>query len=431
MPNARINLKKELENAVSENMLKVIYLCSEAADSFPVSVFLIGGAVRDVIIGKNHFDTDITVQGDALEFACFLEKKYPDICKIKEIHDKFGTAKLVFSINNQQIDIDVAGTRKETYPYPGSLPKVEEIGCELYEDVKRRDFSINSMALSINKNDFADLTDYLGGYDDIKNKKIRVLHPSSFIEDPTRIIRALKFRVRFDYELEESTKILQNKCLDSGMFDNFCGERIKSELKQAFNLNRPEIMEIFLQENIYKLVNKDINIPESVQNLAENCEKTALEYLKFLKPDFIWLIYLGVLLTDFSQEKIADIAYNLYLSGIETEILTGAAILSEKAEEIEQASSNYEIYQSFEGFLPEAILILLIKTPQLKEKINLHLKKFKKIKIYTTGQNLIDLGLKPGPLFGEILGKLLKAKINGEFSSKEEEKKFLAAQMHH
>ncbi len=116
-----------------------------------LKLFLIGGAVRDTITGMNHFDTDITVQGNAVDFACFWGKTYAGQCKVKEIHEKFMTAKVVFFMENEQLEIDIASTRKESYPYPSSLPEVEEIGCDLYEDVKRRDFTINSMAMSLNE----------------------------------------------------------------------------------------------------------------------------------------------------------------------------------------------------------------------------------------------------------------------------------------
>lgn len=440
------NLKNEFEQLVPQNVIKALDICSQAAEKLSLRIFLIGGAVRDIIIGKDNFDTDITVQGNAVYFAHFLVLNYPEICRIKEIHESFGTAKVVFSINNEQIDLDIASTRKESYPYPGSLPKVEEIGCDLYEDVKRRDFSINSMALSLNKDGFGDLIDYLGGYDDIKEKKIRILHEKSFIDDPTRIIRALKFRARFGYELEEITKQLQNKLLGSGMFDNFCGERIKSELKQTFNLNKSECLETFLNENIYKLVNKDLKTSychpevlthkhkESTHELityvcgfatSGSIPSVVSEYSCFINSDFIWLIYLGVLLSEFSKDTIAQIAEKLYLSNLETEILTGAKILLSKPE-LKENSTNFDIYEFFEGFMPESILILLIKKFKLKEKTDLYLKELKDIKIYTTGETLINLGLKPGPVFKEILRKLLKARINGKFSSEEEEKEFLS-----
>ncbi|HBG49099.1 MAG TPA: hypothetical protein DDW90_06280, partial [Cyanobacteria bacterium UBA9971] len=321
------NLKQKLEKSIPENARKVLCLCSQAAEKLSLRIFLIGGAVRDIIIDKNHFDTDITVQGNAIEFARFLEQNYPDICKIKEIHESFGTAKVIFFIEKEEVVLDIASTRKESYPYPGSLPVVEEIGSELYEDVKRRDFSINSMAISLNKENFGDLTDYLGGYDDIKRKKIMILHEKSFIDDPTRIIRALKFRVRFGYDLDETTKQLQKECLDSGMFDNFCGERIKSELKQTFNLNKAEFMEIFIRENIYSLVDKEINNNWIASSQAPRNDKPiqdiVTEYLSFINSDFFWLIYLGVMFSDFSKEKISLIAQKLYLSGMETEVLTG------------------------------------------------------------------------------------------------------------
>jgi len=434
------NLKKELEKIVPEKVIKVLYLCSQAAEKSSRKIFLIGGAVRDILTGKNHFDTDITVQGNAVEFAYFLEKIYPEFCKIKEVHESFGTVKIIFVVNNEEIVLDIASSRKEFYPYPGSLPGIEEIGCELYEDVIRRDFTVNSMALSLNKETFGDLTDYLGGYEDIKQKKIRVLHEKSFMDDPTRILRALKFRVRFGYELDEATKQLQENCLESGIFDNFCGERIKSELKQTFNLNKSEIMEIFLNENIYRLVAEEIQTycrhceqSKAIQNLLNDWiassqvprnDKTFSEPFEGINSDFVWLIYLGVMFSEFSQDKIKQIAEKLYLSNQETEILTKSKFLLEKPE-LKERQTNFEVYEFFEGFLPESILILLIIKPQLKEKAVLYFQKLKDIKIYTTGQTLIDLGLKPSPDFGEILRKLLKARINEEFFSEEEEKEFL------
>lgn len=425
MPNK--NLKTKLENLIPENILTALYLCSEAAETCSLNIFLIGGIVRDIIREKNNFDIDITVQGNAVEFAEFLEKNYPARCKVKEIHEKFKTAKVIFlsEENHSCFVIDLASTRKETYPYPSSLPLVEEIGCELFEDVKRRDFSINSMAISLNKNNFGELIDYLDGYDDLNNKTIRVLHNNSFKDDPTRIIRALKFRERFGYELDKNTKKLQEKCLKSGMFDNLCGERIKSEIKQTFNLNKSKCMEIFFAENIYRLVKKDLKTPKNFSSVYKTCELTVLDNLGFINSEFIWLIYLGIMFSDLSKDKINTITDNLYFSGTETEILFGAKALVEKAELLKYKHTNFEIYEYFEGFSSEAIIIFLIKNPEFKNQINLYLQKLKYIQIYTTGQTLIDLGLKPGVIFGEILKELLKGKINGEFSSEEDETKYL------
>ena len=410
------NLKKELEALIPANTLKALYLCSEAAGKLSLNIYLIGGAVRDIILGKNHFDTDITVHGNAVDFARFLEKTFPKNCKVKEIHDAFKTAKVFFCINEDNVEIDLASTRKESYPYPASLPFVEEIGCNLYEDVIRRDFSINSMSLSINRENFGDLIDYLNGYEDLQNRKIKILNNKSFIDDPTRIIRALKFRVRFDCKLDKKTKILQDECLDSGRFDNLCGERIKSELKQTFNLNSQQALQIFMRENIYRLLEKDLctNIPVIEEII--NC------YLVFINTDFAWLIYVGIMLTDLSAEKIKQKAECLYLTNPETEILTEAKKLLEKEVYID---TPFSIYEFFEDFPIESIIIFLIKNPKQVENVELYLKKLKDINIFTTGKDLIEMGLAPGESFGKILREVLKAKINGEFSTREEESNFL------
>ena len=411
------NLKKELEALIPSYTLKALYLCSEAAEKLSLNIYLIGGAVRDIILNKAHFDTDITVQGNAVEFAQFLEKTFPESCKVKEIHDAFKTAKVVFFIGAEQVEIDLASTRKESYPHPASLPLVEEIGCNLYEDVIRRDFSINSMALSLNQKNFCDLIDCLNGYEDLQNKVIRILHDKSFVDDPTRIIRALKFRVRFDCNLDENTRKLQNECLDSGKFDNLCGERIKSELKQTFNLNRHECAEIFLAENIYRLLDANIK--------GDNNYCLLSEYPDFITPDFIWLIYLGTMLSDLSPEEIKQKAECLYLTNPETEVLSGAATLVSPAPILSWIDTDFSIYEFFEGFPFESIIVFLIKNPQYKDKIDLYLNRLKDIKIHTTGKDLINLGLTPGESFGKILRELLKAKVNGEFSSVEEEREFL------
>jgi tRNA nucleotidyltransferase/poly(A) polymerase len=416
-----INLKTKLEQLISEDAIKALNLCSEAAEICALKIFLIGGAVRDVILGKNSFDIDVTVEGNAVEFAKFLERNYPKICKVKEIHEKFTTAKAVFLFEKDEIIIDFASTRKESYPYPSSLPLVEEIGCSLLDDVKRRDFTINSMAMSLNKNSFGDLTDYLGGYQDLENKIIRILHDESFKDDPTRIIRALKFRVRFNCELDENTKFLQQKILQSGMFDNLCGERIKSETKQTFNLNKAECAEIFIRENIFTLVCKDI----SDQADFKICEKIIKEYRNFINPDFIWLIYLSLLLSGMEKQKISEVAENLYLSGDETEILMASKELINKVDDICNNIDKFGIYEFFEGLPNEALIILFIKNLHLKEKIDIYLKELKNIRIFTTGQTLIDLGLKPGVVFGKILKQLLKSRINGEFFTEAEEKIYL------
>ena len=199
------------------------------------NLFYIGGIVRDKILGRECFDIDITYVGDAIEFA-----KTINDAEILKINEPFGTVKI--KLNG--LEIDLASTRDEKYPRPGHLPEVTDIGCSLKKDVQRRDFTINTLAESL---ETGEIVDY------IKNKKIRILHDKSFIDDPTRIIRALKFSVRFGFDLEENTRKRQEGYLQNINYD-MSYKRVKKELIETFNLNSQTAYERFFEENIYKLL---------------------------------------------------------------------------------------------------------------------------------------------------------------------------------
>ncbi|MCQ2754804.1 MAG: hypothetical protein MJ231_07130 [bacterium] len=205
------------------------------------NLYLVGGVVRDEILGVESFDTDYCYEGNAIEFAQGLNiiKTNPD----------FGTVR----VKIMDEEIDIASTRIETYPKAGHLPIITAIGCSLKEDLIRRDFTINAMAKNTLTNE---IFDYYNGKEDIKNKKLRVLHNNSFIDDPTRIIRGLKFAVRFGFTLENDTKILQDKYLENINYD-MSFHRLKKELKETFNLKNNAAYEIFVEQNIYKLLGEN------------------------------------------------------------------------------------------------------------------------------------------------------------------------------
>lgn len=421
-------LYKEYKKNVSNEIKKVLNLCSVVADKISLPIFLVGGVVRDVIIGKKSFDIDITVEENAVEFSSFLKKEYPDIFKIKEIHEDFKTTKVIFNIDNKVIELDIASTRKELYRYPASLPEIREIGCKIEDDILRRDFTINSMALSLNKKTFCKLIDPLNGYDDLNKRKIRIIHPLSFIDDPARIIRALKFSIRFDSRIETATKQLAKSCIKSELFNNSGGERIKSEIKQTFNLNKAECLNRFIQEKIFFFIDKDILIPQNYKKLSLKCQNTIFQYKNFLSSgDSIWLIYLGILLAKSSEDQICLICERLHLSGFETEILLGSKSILNKIDLIKSAQTRFEIYEQFERYFFESIIISLIyiNDKDIENKISLYLNNLQNIKIYTSGKTLIEIGLMPGPVFGEILRELLQAKINQKINTEKDEEEYI------
>lgn len=236
------------------------------------NLYYVGGVVRDEILGIESFDTDFCYEGDAIDFA---KKNYNE--SIIKTNPSFGTVRL----KCDEIEIDIASTREECYPRPGHLPKVCNIGCSLENDLKRRDFTINSIA----KNTLTgEIADPFNGKKDIKEKLIRILHKNSFIDDPTRIIRALKFSVRFNFELEEETKRLQECYLSSVNYD-MSYHRLKKELIETFNLNKAEAFDKFVEQKIYKLLGPNQKAP-SIKGAIISNSLTNTNYAP-------WLIYMS------------------------------------------------------------------------------------------------------------------------------------------
>lgn len=384
-----INLYDNYNSYFNADLKAIFEQCSKIASLKGFKLYLIGGMVRDLLLNQKSLDIDITVEGNAIDFARELEKTG---AKILSIHESFGTVKA--EIQGQKIDF--ASTRSESYPKKGHLPHVDKIGCALKEDVLRRDFSVNSLAMSLNQESFADLIDYVGGFEDLKNKKIRILHDKSFIDDPTRIIRALKYSQRLGFELDEKTLKLQQEYLENINYD-MCYKRVKQELKKTFNFASQKTFDKFIEQGIYKLINEN-----SIKKYPKNIEKL----INIYPPKHPWIVYLGSILLS-SANKLQPTKY-------EKEVLEGVQSLID-----EKPSNNLEFYKTYSSQKLETLLILAVSG---KEKEVLHyLDNLQKIKLSITGKDLIKLGLKPSKQFNEIFDKVLMEKLKKSAMSKEEE----------
>lgn len=344
-------------------------------------MFYIGGVVRDELLGRKSFDVDITYVGNAIEYC----SKFGEV--IQENPD-FGTVR----VNVDGREVDFASTRSESYPKKGHLPVVEKIGCSLKEDVMRRDFTINALAKSVAT---GEIVDYTGGLEDLKNKKLKVLHDESFIDDPTRIIRGLKFSIRFGFDLDMHTRKLQEEYLANINYD-MSYKRVKKELIETFNLNSQEAFERFINENIYKLVTEnDVKIPEI------NIEKLINDY----KPEYVWLVYAGAL-KDLSKLPLTKIEQKT-LAEVPNKIL----------------NNDFEIYKAFENVRLETVLLYGIL---FDEKIARHyLDDLKQIRISVTGNDLLKLGINPSPKYGQIFDEILKHKLENPQLTHEDELTFI------
>ena len=391
-------------------------------------LYYVGGVVRDELLGIKSFDIDMVYEGDAIELAVTIpptplykggktasikkngEKNVPQEFEILQINEPFGTVRV--KIDGR--DVDIASTRAEIYEKKGHLPTITKIGCSLNEDAARRDFTINALYKSVSTGEIIDPT---GGLEDLKNKKIKVLHDKSFIDDPTRILRALKFSVRFGFELDEYTKKLQDEYLNNINYD-ICYKRIKKELIETFNLNSQKAFERFINDRIYKLVTElDVRLPQV------NIEELINKYMGFFaslrmtdksknlnnkspQNDNLWLVYVGTL-GDLSR---------LPLNRNEQKIL-------DDFNAIGSLHNDFEIYKAFEKVQPETLLLYAI----MKDKNSAvrYLEKLRDIKIEINGDDLTAIGLKPSKKFSEIFDYVLRKKLENPNLTKEDELKLV------
>ena len=396
-----VNLYENYNNYFDANLKSIFEICSKSALKSGYKIYLIGGIVRDLLLGRESFDIDITVEGDAINFCQILENE--GVAKILSTHEDFGTAK----IEIQGEKIDFASTRSETYPRKGHLPLVDKIGCSLESDVIRRDFTVNSLALSLNQGDFAHLIDYVGGFEDLKSKKLKILHEKSFIDDPTRIIRGLKFSIRLGFELEETTLNLQKEYLKNIDYD-MSYKRVKNELQQTFELNSQDAFDRFIEQGVYKLITLN-----KVQNPTQKIEKLITTY----NLKHFWIVYLGVI----GVSEDDDFSDKLGLTKIEKNIILGAKTLFE----LDVPDDDFDIYKSFGTHSVESLIILaLFKN---SEKVFRYLDVLKKIKLSITGHDLLELGIEPSKSFGEIFDYVLKKKLQNPNMKKADELMLLKA----
>lgn len=347
------------------------------------NLYYVGGVVRDEILNSPSIDIDFCYEGNAIEFAQNLN--------IIKTNPEFGTVRVL----TENGEIDIASTRTETYPKVGHLPIINKIGCSLKEDLSRRDFTINALARNTLS---GEITDHFNGLEDIKNKKLRVLHEKSFIDDPSRIIRGLKFAIRFNFELAEDTQKLQEKYLENINYD-MSFHRIKKEIKETFNLNSQKALEIFINQGIYKLLGKAQNIP----NIKTNIENLVKEF----KPKHTWLVYAGL----FNLS-------NFELTKEEAEIITQY----QKIKNI-IPQNDFESYNLFSNLPIESILLYAI-TAETDIALK-YLRELSSIKISTSGNDLKELGLKEGKIYKDVFNSLIKEKLTHPNFTKQDELNFI------
>ena len=206
---------------------ELLRTCGRLATARGECAYLVGGSVRDLVVGREHDDIDIVVEGEGLAVAQALSRSV-DGHLIR--HHAFRTATVNLPSG---LRVDVATARKEEYPRPGQLPQV--VAGSLADDLMRRDFTINTMAVSLAADDWGRFIDPLDGLADLTAGRVRVMHSRSFTDDPTRVLRALRFASRFGYDIHPDTHAWLREAIAGGYLDRVSGDRVRKELRLTFS----------------------------------------------------------------------------------------------------------------------------------------------------------------------------------------------------
>ncbi len=409
---------KKLKKILTEETLKKVKSIGEICMESRYPCYLVGGTVRDIILKVPQIDIDIVTEGNIRLFEALPKK-----LKIKKIvFSQFNTAKLLFK---DGCSLDIAQARKETYPYPASLPVVKK--SSLNEDVKRRDFTINTLLMGITKKDFGKIYDYLGGIEDIEKGIIRALHKNSFIDDPTRIFRAFRFKERFSFRFERRTKTLIENAIRSGVIKKLTPQRIRKELFLLLKEKKWYKIVLSLSHNG---ILQELGIKNELKRVIINSfEKKISDFINIKRNRELSKLLL--ITEDASEKEIKAFSQRIGLKKKESELLLELrkgrkrilTTLSKKE------VSNKEIYWLLTSLPLDAVIYLLSKaTSQSRKRILLYLNDLKNIKIKIKGDDLKKLGIKAGPIYKKILQKLLDEKLNGKLKFKREEIEFVKRQ---
>jgi len=396
----------------SEKQTLLSIIAGQAA-SLGMPCYLVGGFVRDLLLGKPVNDLDVIVEGDAIRFGESLVKQHGG--KLTS-HHKFHTAiwHLPSSFLIHPSSLDLITARKETYKTPGALPTVQPAAID--DDLRRRDFTINAMAIRIDGDHFGELLDPLHGQADLEEGLIRVLHPNSFMDDPTRIFRAIRYEARYSFTLHPSSVSLVTPG-SLAYISTLSGERIRHELDLIFE--EENSLQMILRAgslDVFKWIHPDLPIFNSAYSDFLN----ALPILD-IPASRITMGYMLWFL-DLSEESIMSIERRLDFSSDLTHAVWAASLLKKSlAFLVNSKPSEWTFALEKLPLLSIYAVYLISREDALLDYLSV----WRHIKSHTTGDDLKARGLPPGPRFGEILTQLRAAWLDGEVTNEKQEKELL------
>jgi len=366
--------------------------------------FLVGGAVRDLLLGRNTVDLDVAIEGDARAVARELAERLGG--EAKE-HERFGTA----TVRAGDLVVDLATTRRETYAEPGALPEVEPAG--LAEDLGRRDFTINAMALDLNGADVGRLEDPNGGRDHLSAGVIRVLHGQSFIDDPTRLLRALRYEARFGFRMDEETERLAREAAAGAGFSTVSGARVRDELLDLLReAEAPTAVARMHELELDRALDPSLEAdPELVASTLLACAETGAD------PALAGL----AALVSSAPGELRDWVEDLHLLRQQADAVVRAAQKGPQlASTLENELAPSAVHAVLSCEPPEALAMALARGAP-GDPVLRYLADLRGVRLEISGDDLIQAGVPESPELGRALEETLRRKLDGEVSGREQE----------
>ncbi len=398
----RVNYGERMRRILPERLLEIMRTAGRIADERDVHLYIVGGFVRDLLLRKPNEDLDFVVNRDGIEFAKRLAVELNARCVA---HEKFNTAVL---IAEDEMRLDIATSRFEVYSKPGALPDVTS--ASIFHDLYRRDFTINAMAIRLNREGFGELVDYFGGRRDLKEGIIRVLHSLSFIDDPTRMIRAIRFKHRLKFRIGKGTLSLMKSAASLDVVEKVSGHRFLKEIQTLFTTRNASIVLEDLEEiGGLRFFHKDLKLDPFARNLAANVDSVvAWHRLLFREKIHEWLLYLFALLIHATKEQKLAVSRKLSLGKLLTRqvlrfrgCIRGLEIFFDRKGKAKPS----QVVDILGGLEPEILLFALayFEDEHIKRTISNFITSLKDFPYYVNGKDIIERGVESGPEIREIL----------------------------
>ena len=400
------SIADQLERRLAPDRLHLLRRAAAIAAQRGARLYLVGGAVRDVLLGSSPTDLDVVADG---AFAGLPDALASGLGGRVIARSRFDTAKLAVD----DLTLDLARARTESYARPGALPDVSP--GTMLQDLARRDFSVNAMAVSLSESDWGDLLDPHDGAADIRTGLIRVLHPNGFVDDATRILRAVRYAGRLGFETEPGTRGLIER--DLGRLDTISGDRLRRELALLLAEDRwPACVRRAQEHGVLHAVHPALELGPPALELLE------------AHPDVSEDTRLAALLSLAGPQGVDGVAARLNMSGGWADIAKGVAELAGRVDGLEAPRLRRScVYALLHGVEPAAIegVALTCRRPRAAERLRLFLDELRHVRPILGGHDLLAVGAPQGPRIGEILNALLDARLDGLVTTLEEEETYV------